>query len=214
LKTRSVLLPLLTVISLMLAVTSARADSVLYDNGPYDDDVDAWEINQGFVVSDTFTLTGAATVTGFHFNTWMFPGDILTAAELSLTSNEFGGTTYFDQTLHFTQSQCIMNAYGFDACLESASLDGPTLNAGTYWLNLQNAAVSNGDPVYWDENSGHGCTSPGCPSLASESQYGTIPSESFTLYGNGSTGSTPEPGTIVLFSSGLLGAAALRRKLR
>jgi hypothetical protein len=215
-KTHSLSLILLTLASLMLVAAPAKADSVLYNNGGYDDDVDAWQINGGFVVSDTFTLTGSATVTGFQFNTWMLPHDVLTTAEFSITSNEMGGTTYFDQTLRFTQSQCVTNAYGYDACLESASLNGPTLNAGTYWLILQNAAVSNGDPVYWDENSGEGCTSPGCPSQASDNQYGTIPSESFTVLGNASTtGSTPEPDTIVLFGSGVLAVATtLRRRSR
>lgn len=142
----------LLILVLLLAVAPAMADSVLYNNGPYDDDTDAWEINYGFVVSDTFTLMSQSTVTGFQFNTWMYPGDVLTTAVLSITSNEFGGTTYFDQTLNFTQTECVMNAYGFDACRESASVSGPNLGAGTYWLNLQNASVANGDPVYWDEN--------------------------------------------------------------
>ena len=56
------------------------------------------------------------------------------------------------------------------------------LNAGTYWVNLQNAVVNTGDPVYWDENSG--------PSLASESSVGTIPSESFTILGEATTTTT------------------------
>ena len=218
-KTRSTLLSLLTLLSLMLVVSPAKADSVLYNNGPYDDDTDAWEINHNFVVSDNFTLTGNATITGFHFNTWMFPGDVLTSAELSITSNEFGGTTFFDQTLNFTQTNCITNAYGYDACLESTTFNGPNLNAGTYWINLQNASVANGDPVYWDENSGEGCSSPGCPSQASENELGTIPSESFTLYGNGSTtttttGSVPEPGTFLLLGSGILSlGSVIRRRL-
>src|SRR5215469_12018841 len=105
--------------ALLLAVGSAMADSVLYNNGPYDDDTDAWEINHGFVVSDSFTLMSQSTITGFHFNTWMFPHDVLTTAELSITSDEFGGNTYFDQTVSFTQTDCVTNAYGFDACLES-----------------------------------------------------------------------------------------------
>lgn len=80
-------------------------------------------------------------------------------------------------------------------------------------MNLQNAEGSNflDDPVYWDENSG--------PSQASENSVGTIPSESFTLLGtNGTTTSTtggtvPEPTTVMLFGSGILGlAGVLRRK--
>jgi hypothetical protein len=77
--------------------------------------------------------------------------------------------------------------------------------------------VSNGDPVYWDENSGAGCGGTGgganCPASASESSVGTIPSEDFTI-GGGSGGTTPEPSSIMLFGSGILGLAGLlRRKL-
>jgi hypothetical protein len=214
-KTRITLFSLLTILSLMLATAPAVAQSILYNNGPTDDDADAWTINFGFVVSDTFTLASNATVNGFRFNAWLFPGDILQSAEVSLTSAEFGGTTYFDQTVNFVQSSCSVNAYGFNVCAESSTFNGPNLTAGTYWLNLQNAVVNTGDPVYWDENSGGGCTSPGCPSQASESSVGTIPSESFTILGNSGTGGTvPEPGTILLLGSGVLGlGGAIRRKL-
>ena len=75
--------------------------------------------------------------------------------------------------------------------------------------------VPSGDPVYWDNNGGVGCHSVGCPSLTWYNE-GTIPSEAFTVDGTAtsSTGSTPEPGSILLFASGLLGVAGLlRRKL-
>ena len=51
-------------------------------------------------------------------------------------------------------------------------------------MTLQNASVTSGDPVYWDENSGIGCHSMGCPSQAYESGLGTIPSEAFDITGN------------------------------
>ena len=104
---------------------------------------------------------------------WLFPGDSLTSAELyAITSSENGGTSYFDQTVNFTQSGCVGNEYGYNVCNESTSFSGPTLNAGTYWVNLQNASVPSGNPIYWDEKTVG-------PSLASESSVGTIPSESF-----------------------------------
>ena len=82
----------------------------------------------------------------------------------------------------------------------------------TYWLNLENAAVPSGDPVYWDENNGVGCTSPGCPSTPSENTVGTILSEAFTV--NDGNGTTPEPGSVFLFATGVLGlAGVLRRRL-
>jgi PEP-CTERM motif len=94
--------------------------------------------------------------------------------------------------------------------------------------------------VYWDENSGGGspfpgcvrcfrytCKGTGCPSQASESAIGTIPSEAFTITCSGCYcfsdrsgctlepgGGTPEPGSILLFGSGVLGLlGVLRRKL-
>jgi hypothetical protein len=204
---------LLAILFLTFTAGSLMAGSTLYDNGPYGGDIDAWTINEGFVVSDSFTLTTNATITGFAFNAWLLAGDVLTSAEVSITSNEFGGTIYFDQTVNFTQvGRCTSNSYGYNVCDEVSSFQGPSLNAGTYWVNLQNASVPNGDPVYWDENSGTGCNSPGCPSQASENANGSIPSESFTILGNRGSGTTPEGGTILLLSSALLVASGFRRR--
>ena len=158
--------------------------SPIYDNGPINGTTDAWTINSGFVTSDTMTV-GAGGVNGMNFGAWLFPGDVLESVQISITSSEFGGTTYFSGVVNFTQSGCSNNQYGFNVCTEtSANFTGPNLAAGTYWVNLSNAVVNDGDPVYWDENSGVGCTSQGCPSSASENSVGTIPSESFTMLGD------------------------------
>ena len=161
-------------------------------------------------------MAGNSTVNGITFGAWLFPGDSLTSAEVSITSSEFGGTSFFDQTVNFTAGACNSNG-SFNVCAETGSFSGVALNAGSYWLNLSNAVSAAGNPVYWDMNSG--------PSLASESSVGTIPSESFTILGSGSTTAThhhhhhhgtttPEPSSIMLFGSGILGlAGVLRRKL-
>ena len=206
----------LLVLCLALAAVPSVA-GVLYDNGPKGPDADAWNVSQGFVVSDTFTLLAASTVNGFSFNAWLIPGDTQVSAELSIRTQPNGGTSFFDQFMNFTQSNCTTNAYGYSVCAETASFNGPHLAAGTYWINLQNASIPNGDPVLWDENSGFGCDSPGCPSQAYSNThgitYGTIPSESFTIYGNGSTtGTTPEPSAILLVGSGILGLIGVFRR--
>lgn len=201
---------LLFVLVLYVAGTLPVNAGVIYDDGPINGTTDAWTINFGFVVSDTFTVSsGNSTITSLEFGAWLFPGDSITSVEVSMTSDINGGTIYFDQIVNFTQSDCTVNQYAFAVCTETGSFPGPTLPNGTYWLNLQNAIVSSGDPVYWDENSGIGCTSPGCPSLATTIE--PIPPESFTLYGSPS-GTTPEPSSILLFGSGILGLAGILRR--
>ncbi|MGD0932232.1 MAG: hypothetical protein ABR902_16400 [Candidatus Korobacteraceae bacterium] len=117
----------------MLAAIPAAAQTV-YNNGPINGNVDAWTINFGFIQSNNFTVSGGnSTITGFSFGAWLFPGDTLTSAELSITSDENGGTTYFDQILNFTQGACTYpNQYGYNICQENSSFSGPTLNSGTY----------------------------------------------------------------------------------
>ena len=211
----------LTILCLALVAIPAWAD---YSNGPINGTTDAWTINFGFVVSNSVCCrteqdgSGGGIVTGFMFGAWEFPGDTLTSVDWSLTTGENSGMVLGSGTAsgaNLTDKFISSNQFGFD--IDLITVTGLNVNVGNganpYWLNLQNAVVPSGDPVYWDENSGVGCTGDNCPSSASESSIGTIPSEAFTINSSGSTsGSTPEPSSILLFGSGILGLAALLRR--
>src|SRR5271169_6810697 len=88
--TRSLLPALLCILAIVLP-TSAQ---VLYDDGPINGSEDAWTINFGYVVGDTFILFNNSTVTGFNFGVWEFPGDVLTSVDWSVTSHFDSGTMY------------------------------------------------------------------------------------------------------------------------
>jgi hypothetical protein len=208
LKTRIASLSLLTIVCLVLAVAPAMAGTV-YSNGAYNGTADAWTINFGFSVSDSFTVTGP--VTGLNLVYWdASASDLLTTVDMALGSTSFGGTP---QTLTgVTNTFLGTNQFGYN--LYQADYSVPNVPwSGAGYVTLSNACSTSGcsvsNPIYWDENSG--------PSTAYENTIGSIPSEAFTLTGTTTTTSpstTPEPSSIMLFGSGILGlAGVLRRKL-
>jgi len=212
----------LTILCLVLGAIPTLAQQDLYDNGPINGTTDAWTINFGFELADSFTLLNNSTVGGFMFGVWEYPGDTLTSVGWEIDSEPLGGTNYGSGTAsgsNLTDHFISVNQYGYDVDnITVTGLNVALTSRSTYWLGLLNASVPSGDPVYWDENSGIGCGGDnghggGCPSTASSGGVGTDPSEAFTIDGPG--GTTPEPNSFVLLASGILGlAGVLRRKLR
>ena len=173
-KMRIASLSLLTIVCLVLAVSPAMADT-LYDNGAYNGTVDAWTINFGFSVSDSFTCSAACSVEDFHMVNWNTPGFVTTGVEIQLGASSFGND-YADMTLAPSSSTDLgPNQFGFELWQYDFTFNNVSLPSGTSWVTLSNATDSGGNPVYWDENSG--------PASAYENTRWVDPSEAFTITG-------------------------------
>jgi hypothetical protein len=207
-KMRITSLSLLTVCCLVLAVAPAMADT-LYSNGPYNGTTDAWTINFGFSVSDSFTMPINSTITGFDFVYWDASStDVLTTVDMAIGTTSFGNDIFSGTLSGGTNTFLGTNQYGYALYRLSHGIRQPASLSYNEYVTLSNACTTSGcstNPIYWDENSG--------PSTAYENTLGSIPSEAFTLTGT-PPGTTPEPSSILLFGSGILGlAGVLRRKL-
>src|ERR1017187_9226034 len=194
-KLRIASLSLLTVCYLTLVVAPAMAGTTtVYSNpGPATLTTDAWTINFGLEVSDSFTLASGSSITGLWFIYW---------------DASFGGAP--GTTVAANSTFLGTNAYGYNLF----QADATGLNfawSGAGYLTLANACSLSGcsvsNPIYWDESKGS--------STAYENTIGSIPSESFTLFdppSSGTPGTTPEPSSIMLFGSGILGLAGVLRR--
>ncbi len=185
----------------VLVVAPVSAGTVLYSNGPVDSTIDGWAINFDESVSDSFTVSQTAIVTGVLFGGWAFHGDTLDSVQWLIGTAPFADDSGTGSS-SVSQSYLTTNIEGFDVNLDSFDLASPvTLAPGTYYLTLENAAGTDGDPFYWDENDG--------PSIAFDSTYGSIGSESFSIL------TTPEPNlgcVVALFMIGLAYAVRYRNK--
>lgn len=200
----------------------AHADT-LYANGPTNGicdiegcNVDAWTINFGFVVTNSFTISSPSTIQGFNFAVWLIPGDMLSSVDWGVGSSSFGsdlgsGTA---SGANLSSSFMFTNSFGFD--IWDATVTGLNVHVSggppqSYWLTLQNAAVPSGDPVYWDENNGPSSAFTEC---IQNGQQGCIPSESFNIIGTSGAGTTPEPSSVILLASGIVGLTGVLRRRR
>ncbi len=208
---RLAVLSLLAASWLTLAAVPAAAQYWTYDNGSANTSDNGAPISGAgnFVTDSAAVVNTSRSNVKNNFTIWVEPGDTPTSISWLFGTTPFSGNVA-SGTSPLTVSNSFTNEFGYQVDSVSFSMGTLNLTAGNYWITLENATTAEGGPVYWDENSGVGCTSPGCPSQAQESGIGTIPSETFTLEGT-PAGTTPEPNTLALLGSGFVGLAAFLR---
>ena len=77
-----------------MPASARNASSVVYDNsGPGSFATEAWTINSGFSVANSFNLSSSATIDAISFGDVLSPGDTLDSVSWEITTEPNGGIT-------------------------------------------------------------------------------------------------------------------------
>jgi hypothetical protein len=209
---------------LCFALSAPAFAGTIFSEGPLDGNDNAFFItgpnNPNFLgsfqdISNGFVAAASGTPNSLSFGLWIGTGLVPSTISYEIGTSAFGtdlgsGTVALNSS---TNTFEFTNGLGFDIYSVSISVTSAAMTAGnTYWLSLSNAndATTSGTEAWDIPNGGNGG-----PATCNFRQSGVndgncgLGGETFTL---SSTSTVPEPGSIMLFGSGIIGLAGLLRR--
>jgi hypothetical protein len=217
---------LLTILCLAL---TAYAGQTFYNDGGIDGNDNGFYITgPGFPnpagsfqdISNGFVSAASGTPTQLEFGEWVLSGSTPTSIGYEIGTTAFG-TQLGSGTVAQNSTNSVLlftNGFGYGIYDVTIPVTSLAMTAGNeYWVSLSNAANTGGTQSgAWDLAGPSGGPAT-CNFRQSGTNYGDCGTggESFTLSNPGPPPpGTPEPSSILLFGSGILGlAGVLRRKL-
>ena len=209
-----------TILCLALSAPAFAGTTTFYNDGGIDGHDAEFYVSGPLYgsadISNGFVAAASGTPTTLEWGEWSVGAP--TSFSYELGSAAFG-TDLGSGTVAQNSSNSVFlfdNGYGYGVYDVKVGITSLGMVAGnTYWLSISNAtdAAHDGNQLWDIPNGGSGG-----PATCNMRVNGTIircgtGGESFTLTGS-TPGTTPEPSSMLLFGSGILGlAGVLRRKL-